>query len=133
MRLLIQIDRQHEFNPELREIRTIELTETANLSAYHMKIMLMRIRYHARHEWDPAKNQIWWSLDPGYDNDLAVYEGRWDLFELTDQRTLGRFATRVDIGPGLPSFLQDFATRRKLPQAMESTRRWVDSGGTHRP
>ena len=44
-----------------------------------------------------------------------------------------RFGSRIDVGPALPAFLQDMATRSKLPEAMQNVRRWVDSGGTWRP
>ena len=133
MQLLIQIDRQREYFPEFRKIRPVGGTETSQLIEYQIKIMLMRIRYRSRYEWDLAKSQIWWALDPGYDNDLASLDGRWELFELDDQRTLGRFALRVDIGPGLPHFLQDLAQRSKVPRTLENTRKWVDSAGSHRP
>lgn len=133
MRLLVQVERQSEFRPEIDRIRPVLQSETANLSEYHMKIMLMRIRYHAHYRWNRAERRIWWSLDPGYPNDLALLEGSWELFELDDERTLGRFATRIDVGAALPAFLQDYATRKKLPEAMDNTRRWVDSDGAHRP
>ncbi len=133
MRLLVQIERQSEFRPEIDRIRPVLQSETANLSEYHMKIMLMRIRYHAHYQWNRAERRIWWSLNPGYPNDLALLEGSWELFELDDERTLGRFATRIDVGAALPAFLQDYATRKKLPEAMDNTRRWVDSDGAHRP
>jgi hypothetical protein len=133
MQLLVQVERQHEFRPELARIKPVLQTETGNLSEYHMKIMLMRIRYRAHYRWDRAEQRIWWSLDPDYDNGLEVVEGSWELFELDGDRTLARFATKIDVGAGLPAFLQDFATRQKVPEAMENTRKWVDSNGEHRP
>ena len=52
---------------------------------------------------------------------------------MEDGRTLGRSGTSVDVGSAVPAFLQDWLTRKKLPQTMERVRLWVDSGGTYRP
>jgi hypothetical protein len=98
-----------------------------------MKLMLMKGRYRARYHWSLAEGRIRWALDPSYDNDLAVLEGSWDLFGLEPGRTLGRFGTKIDVGAALPAFVQDYATRKRVPEAMENTRKWIDSGGSYRP
>ena len=98
-----------------------------------MKIMFMAIDYRLRTHFDWEGARIWWELDPAFDNHLESVEGFWELFDLDGQRTLGRFGTRVSVGPALPEWLQDYATRKNLPQTMEHVRRWIDSGGTYRP
>ena len=62
------------------------------------------------------------------ENDFTTLEGRWELFDLGEAQTLGRFGSRINVGPALPAFLQDFATRKKLPEAMQNVRRWVVRG-----
>jgi hypothetical protein len=133
MRLLAQTPRQREYRDDVRRIEVIEQSSRHSVSEYHMRIMLMSIVYRLRYEWDFDTFQIRWALAEDFDNDLSDVEGFWQLFELDAGRTLGRFGTRVDVGPGLPKFLQDYATRKNLPEAMDRARRWVDSGGTWRP
>ena len=95
--------------------------------------MLMRISYWLRYHWDPATGRISWELDPRFPNDLRVEDGSWQLEAVDADHTIGRLATRVDVGPELPSFLQELATRKNLPQTLEQCRRWIDSDGRYRP
>jgi len=48
------------------------------------------------------------------------------------RRTLGRFATAVDVGDALPAFLQEAVTRRTLARTLERCRRWVNADGAMR-
>ena len=57
----------------------------------------------------------------------------WELYELDEKRTLARFGTALEVGPALPTFLQDMVTRSKLPASIEHCRKWVNSDGTYRP
>jgi len=133
IRYLIQGPRQIEFRPELREARLVEEFDGGQVIHYEMRMMLMRIEYQARHGWDFETGQVWWSLDPSFDNDFAKLEGRWEVRALGPRRSLARFGTLIDVGSALPAFVQDMTTRSKLPEAMQNVRRWVDSGGTYRP
>jgi hypothetical protein len=132
-RLLAQSGRQHEFLPELKRIDMIRRDGAAVINEHHVRVMFIRIRYRIRTESDFDSGRIWWTLDPTHDNDLDVLEGNWELYEMGDSRTLGRFATRVVLGPAVPSFLQDAATRRNVPRVVERMRLWVNSKGTYRP
>ena len=46
--------------------------------------------------------------------------------------TLGRFTTSVEVAPGVPRFVQDYFTRKKLPSTLGNCRRWVNSKGSFR-
>ncbi len=133
LRMLIQSPRQTEFRPELRRAELVEEYASGHVVEYEIRMMFMKVEYRARHGWDFETGHVWWSLDPEVDNDMAVLEGRWELFVHGPERTLARFGTRIDVGAALPAFLQDFATRKKLPEAMHNIRLWIESGGTFRP
>ena len=133
LRLLSSTTRQKEYRPELTKLDVIEASENGDVAEYRVRIMLTSLHYRARHGWDFESGRVWWTLDPSFDNDMQVLDGLWELRELDARRTLGRFTTRIDLGPALPAFLQDYATRRKLPESMEQVRQWVDSGGRWRP
>jgi hypothetical protein len=133
LRLLASTSRQREYRPELTKLDVIEASESGDVVEYRVRIMLTTLRYRARHGWDYERGRVWWTLDPSFDNDMQVLDGLWELRELDARRTLGRFTTRIDLGPALPAFLQDYATRKKLPESMEQVREWVDSGGKRRP
>jgi hypothetical protein len=133
LRMLAATPRQMEYRPELARLEVIEANEAGDLAEYRVRFMLTTLSYRARHGWNLEQGRVWWRLDPEYPNDLAVLDGLWEVAPIDARRTLGRFTTRIDLGPALPAFLQDFATREKLPDSMEQVRRWVDSGGTWRP
>jgi hypothetical protein len=133
MRMLASTTRQIEYRTELQRLHIVEAGERGDLAEYRVRFMLTTLSYRAQHGWDFEHGRVWWSLDPKFPNDVERLDGLWELRALDERRTLGHFSTRIDLGPALPAFLQDYATRRKLPEAMEQVRRWVDSDGRWRP
>jgi len=133
LRMLSQTARQHEYRPELESVETVERGEGTAIDEHQMKIMFMEIDYRVRTRYDHERARISWKIDPSFDNDLEDLEGYWELYEFDGNRTLGRFGTRVSMGPALPVWIQDYATRKNLPESMDRMRRWVDSNGTYRP
>jgi len=133
LQLLLQTARQIEYRPDLEKVETVERFPDGEVDAQEMRIMLMRISYWLRYRWDLSAGRISWGLDPRFPNDLHITEGYWELEEIDDLHTLGRFGTRVDVGPALPAFLQEIATRKNLPLTLDRCRRWIDSDGRYRP
>lgn len=133
MRLIAQSTRQIEYRPEINHIETVGRFPNGTVDEQRLRIMFVGLTYRLREQIDYAQGRAWWSLDESFDNDLQRLDGYWDFYALGPERTLGAFGTVVNIGPALPGFLQDFATRKNVPQTVDRTRRWVDSGGTWRP
>ena len=50
--------------------------------------------------------------------------------QLTFEVTSG---TSVDVGPAVPAMLQDWITRKNVPETMKRVQRWVESDGSDRP
>ena len=133
MRMLIETDRQIEYRPELKNLQVIESDDHSTKAEYHLSLMLVTVAYRARQEWDTEAGRVWWSLDPEFPNGIRRLDGLWELRELDENHTLGHFSSRIDLGSALPAWLQDYATRKKLPESMEHVAHWVDSGGRWRP
>jgi ribosome-associated toxin RatA of RatAB toxin-antitoxin module len=127
--LLSQTSRQLEFRPDLAGIETLESLPDGTLEEHRIRILFLDIRYHLRNRLDRERRLIRWELAPGFEHDLERVEGSWELYPLPQDRTLGVFETRVEVGPAMPSFLQDYATRKSLPGTLERCRRWVDGDG----
>jgi hypothetical protein len=128
-RLLSQTTRQKEYRPELDSIETVEWLPDGTVDEHHLRMMFLDIRYRLRNRVDSAKRRIQWELAPGFESDLKRVEGAWELYALEGRRTLGVFSTVVEVGAGLPTFLQDYVTRKNLPRTLERCRRWVDARG----
>jgi len=131
--LLSQTERQRDYLPELKRMETVRRDGTTVIDDHHLRILFVPIDYRLRTETDFEAARIWWKLDPSHDNDLRVLEGYWQFYELDDSRSLGEFGTRVVLGPALPSFLQNAATRRSVPRIVDRMRLWVNSNGRYRP
>jgi hypothetical protein len=132
-RLLSQTARQIEYRTELKSIETLEQTETGPVDQHRIKILFLRYDYHLQYHLDPEARSLRWELDPDYENDLARVDGSWELFEMQDGDTLGRFTTGVEVADGIPRFVQDYFTRKNLPSTLGNCRRWVNSKGRFRP
>jgi hypothetical protein len=133
IQLMLQIDRQAEYRPELEKLETVERSADGAVAEQEMRIMLKRIRFWLRYHWDVPAGRISWTLDPRFPNDLRVVEGLWELQEVDAEHTMGRTSTQVDVGTAIPSSLQEIATRKNLRGTVDRCRRWVDSDGQYRP
>lgn len=131
--LLAQSARQVEFRPELTSIETIEMGPHGPIDEQRLKILFRRYVFRLEYRLFPERHRIEWILDDRFDNDLARVSGFWELYEMADGGTLGRSGTSIDVGSAVPTFMQDWITRKNIPRAMERVRRWVDSEGTYRP
>ena len=131
--LLSQSTRQTEFRPELTSIETVEMGALGPVDEHRLKILFRRYAFRIKYTINPESHHIEWVVDERFDNDLAFVSGSWDLYPLPDGRTLGRCGTRIDVGPSIPAFLQDWITRKNLPKTMERVRLWVESEGAYRP
>lgn len=127
--LLAQTSRQREYRPELAGIETVEELPDGSVEEHRLRILFIDIRYRLRNRLERERRRLWWDLAPGFDHDLARVDGSWELYPLRPRRTLGVLTTRVEMGAAMPSFLQDYATRRNLPATLERCRRWVDGDG----
>jgi ribosome-associated toxin RatA of RatAB toxin-antitoxin module len=131
--LLQQRERQREFRPELTSLSILERTADGLIEEQHLKIAFLKVGYRLRNHFDPSTHTMTWQLDPGFESTLEHVSGYWELHALGADRTLARFGTKVSVSPAVPGFLQNGITRKNVPQTLENTRKWVNSGGTWRP
>jgi hypothetical protein len=127
--LLAATERQDEFRAELEDLATVERLPDGHVDEYRIRILFVEVDYRVRYHLDRERRTIRWDLDPGYEGRMRRVEGSWELFAMDPNRTLGRLATAVNMGEGLPAALQQALTRRSLPRTLDGCRRWVNSGG----
>ena len=132
-RLLAQSTRQSEFRPELTRIETVETGPHGQVDEQQLKILFQHYVFRIAYQLFPEQRRIEWNLDERFDNDLARLTGFWALYAMEDGRTLGRSGTSVDVGPAVPAVLQDWITRKNVPETIRRVRMWVNSGGSYRP
>jgi hypothetical protein len=131
--LLIQRERQKEYRPELTAVEIVQREENGLVEEQHLKIAFLKVGYRLNDRFDPVTHTLTFVLDPSYDSPLEHVSGYWELHALDGGRTLARFGTRVSVSKAVPGFLQNGITRKNVPETLENTRKWVDSGGQWRP
>lgn len=131
--LLVQRERQSEYRPELTGIEVITREEGGLLEEQHLRIAFVSVSYRLQNRFEPEKHTLTFEIDPSYESMIQHVSGYWELHELEGGRTLARFGTRVNVSAAVPGFLQNGITRKNVPQSLENTRQWIDSGGRWRP
>jgi hypothetical protein len=131
--LLLQRERQKEYRPELTSVEIVKRDENALVEEQHLKIAFLSVGYRLHDRFDPATRTLTFELDPSYESPLEHVSGYWELHALEGGRTLARFGTRVNVSKAVPGFLQNGITRKNVPETLDNTRQWVDSGGQWRP
>lgn len=132
-RMLSQAERQSEYQSDVSEIVHIERFEGGQVDEHRIKMMFVKIAYRLRFALNPASRRIVWGLDESFDNGVEHISGSWELWEHGEAQTLGRFATLVRVGKGLPSWLEESVSRTRVPGTVKSAREWVNSDGRWRP
>jgi hypothetical protein len=127
--LLSATSRQAEFRSELASLERVARTSDGQIDEHHIRIVFVELSYRLRYRLDPERRRIAWELDPEFASAMRRVEGYWELYEMDPSRTLGRFATAVDVSEALPRFLEEAITRKTLPRTLERCRRWVNADG----
>jgi hypothetical protein len=127
--LLSATSRQAEFRSELASLEMVAQTPDGQIDEHHIRIVFVEVTYRLRYHLDPVRRRIAWELDPDFASEMRRVEGSWELYEMDPSRTLGRFATAVDVSEALPGFLEEAVTRKTLPRTLERCRQWVNADG----
>lgn len=130
--LLRQPERQIEFTARLEECRLVGGDADSKVVRFLLKVLFLKVRYQIDHIFNDEIYRVDISLDPGYENDLVVFDGTWRLYPVQERVTLARYSAVIRLSPLIPSFIQRFLARQSIPAAMEAWKKWIDSGGTWR-
>jgi len=131
--LLVHRERQKEYRPELTAVEIVERGPDAVVEEQHLRIAFLSVSYRLRNHFDASTRTLTFEIDPSYESVVRHVSGYWELYPLDGGRTLARFGTRVNVSAAVPGFLQNGITRKNVPETLENTRQWVDSGGRWRP
>lgn len=128
--VLTAYEKHPEFMPRLRRVNVLERTPDSMRVVHEVKIVLSTVRYTLDLAIDRPARTMSFALDKTAANDIRDTSGEWRLLEAGEGRTLVQYTVAVDSGMSVPSFLEDYLTRRDLPRILESFRRRVESDGS---
>lgn len=130
--LMTQGWRQQEYLPRLQSSKKIKVWEGHDIIEMKVSILGIDISYQVLGDRDKSKYRSSWKLNPDFDNDMKQVTGFWQFYYIDDTHTLARYGTWVEVGTFIPATVQEYMTKRDLPNALAAQKKWVDSNGTYR-
>lgn len=129
-KLLTEPSRQATYIPRLESSKTVVRKGNSEKTEFLVKVSVISIHSRVNHEWWPELSRIAWMLDPDFKNDLRQQVGFFNIYSLDANTSLLEFGTRLEISALVPQAVQEYLTRRDLPESLASVKKWLDSGGT---
>lgn len=122
-----------EYQPRLNKVEVLDRKPGLLRVRMEVDATITTARYTGLFRLDAEEHTITWTLDTSApDNTVAAIEGGYRLFEVAPGRTLLVYRTFVDSGRAVPRFIQDYMTRKSLPNLLSSIKKRVESGGRYR-
>jgi uncharacterized protein YndB with AHSA1/START domain len=129
-RLLSRTEDQWRYLSEVKKVVIISKTPVDDVLEFTTRVLTKTFVYRQRHHFDPGDLYFGWELDPSFPSEVKELNGFWRFYPFAGGKTLARYGNRVLVGFGVPRFVQAALTKKQLPAALASVKRYVDSGGT---
>lgn len=127
--LLSKTEDQVKYLGNIKEATVIFQGPTENNIEFKVKILVKTFIYRQIHRFDKKNLYFYWTLDPDFRSDLKELNGFWRFYPFGSGKTLGRYGSRLLLRFFVPDSIQTALTREKLPEALQSVREYVNSGG----
>lgn len=126
--VLSRFEDKAEYMPRIKQVDVLAQEPGRRRVRMVVDASVTTSRYTAWFALDEAGGTIRWKLDrTAPDNTIADTEGEWRLYPLGPARTLLYYRTYVDTGRAIPRFIQDYMTRRSLPNLLKAVRARVEA------
>ena len=125
--VLTDYEKHTEFMPGVVRSKVYSRADRTVGVAYTLKVLLKSIRYHCLCTAAPDQRAIRWTLDKSRKNDIAGTTGCWEIRPHGDGGSIAIYSLAVDTGMSVPRFVQNFLTRRDLPNVARALKKRVES------
>jgi hypothetical protein len=129
-RLLSRTEDQGRYLSEVQKVAVITKTPTDDLLEFTIRVVTKTFVYRQSHRFDEKALCLTWELDPSFPSDIKELTGFWRFYPFAQGKTLGRYGSRVLMKFAVPRSIQEALAKNRLPAALRSVKRYVDSGGT---
>lgn len=92
-----------------------------------IKIMVKSIQYHVLQKKDEATHTLTWRMDKSQKNDIADTSGYWTILPKGDNQCVAVYSVYVDSGLPVPQFVEDFLSRKDLPDVVDAVKKRTES------
>lgn len=96
-----------------------------------MEVVGADLKIHHRYDWDPARDQATYSLDPSRPNDLAVADG-WYLVRRAEGGSLLVFQSVTEAKVPVPGWVKRWLARDQMEELLDGIRARAEKGPERR-
>ncbi len=122
-----------EYQPRVKSVTVLEHLANRIHARFVIDATIMTARYTAWFDLDPVAHVIHWTLDgQATDNTIAAADGEYRMFEVGAAQTLVVYRTYVDSGRSIARSIQDYFTRKAIPNLLRAVKKRIESGGTYK-
>src|SRR5579859_493643 len=121
-----------EYQPRVKSVDVLDRQADRIRARFVVDATIMTARYTAWFVFAPKEHVIHWTLDTSAsDNSIVAADGDYHLFEVTPSQTLVVYRTYVDSGRAISKSIQNYFTRKAIPDLLRAVKKRVESGGTY--
>lgn len=128
--LLTRVEDQFQYLKEVEVSRAVGKSTPADMVFFTVKAALVSVDYRVVYTYDKANHYFYWTLDPGFPNDLADLRGFWCIYPYGQGKTLARYGSNVSV-KNVPGFIEDMFKKSGVSRSLVSVKKYVDSGGMY--
>jgi uncharacterized membrane protein len=129
-RLLSKTEDQVTYLDEVKKVAVVSKSSTEDNLELTLKVLVKTVVYRQIHYFDEKNLCIRWTLDPHFKSDLKEVNGFWRFYPYGSGKTLARYGSRVKLRFRVPDFIQTALIKKNMPRALQSVKKYVNSGGT---
>lgn len=125
--VLSDYDNWDQFLPKTEDVYVTAVSGDRLWLYHHIKVMWKDIVYTTIYEFEPRVGKASWVLEKDMEHDIADTEGFWEMVPVNKGKfTLVTYHAKVETGLPVPGFVEDFLTKKSLPQIVEGLRDEVE-------
>lgn len=129
-RFLSKTEDQVKYLDEVKKVTVIFKSSTGDNLEFTIKLLTKIFVYRQVHQFDEKNLHFRWRLDHDFKSDIKELNGFWRFYPFGSGKTLARYGSRVLLRFSVPDFIQTALTKNNLPRALQSVKKFVNSGGT---
>lgn len=129
-RFLSKTEDQVKYLDEVKKVTVIFKSSTGDNLEFTIKLLTKIFVYRQVHQFDEKNLHFRWRLDHDFKSDIKELNGFWRFYPFGSGKTLARYGSRVLLRFSVPDFIQTALTKNNLSRALQSVKKFVNSGGT---
>lgn len=131
-RLLSQTELQDRYVSEVKSVKMVWEKGPKSCLELSVRVMGGTVVYRIIQDFAPPHLYFHWVLDPAFRSDIKELAGFWRFYPHGSGRTLARYGSVVKPRFPVPGFIRVAVAKGHVRSALESVKKYVDSGGTWR-